>query len=66
MKAFLASRIRKSVLKKLVFAKFWAFTKFDFLGLVNFSFLDLADFAMVDRFLTFLPTLSPQTLAISS
>ncbi len=57
MKAILTSEVRKSVLEKLAFTKFWAFTKSDFLGLVNFGFLDLADFATVDRFLIVPPTL---------
>lgn len=43
MKAFLTSRVRKSVLKEL--------------NLVNFSFLDLADFIIDNRFLIFLPIL---------
>ncbi len=49
MKASLAPKVRKSVLKELVFAKS------DFLGLVNFGFLDLADFAVVNRFSKILP-----------
>ncbi len=59
MKAFLTPRVRKSVLEELAFAKFWAFTKSDFLSLVNFGFLDLANFTMVDRFLIIPPTLPP-------
>ncbi len=70
MKASLALGIRKSIPEKLVFAKFWAFTKSDFLSLVNFGFLDLADFVIVDRFLILLPTLPPPialpALAITS
>ncbi len=56
MKAFLASKVGKSVSKELTLAKFWTFTKSDFLGLVNYSFLDLANFAVVDRFLKLTPT----------
>lgn len=40
MKAYLVSRVRKSVSEKLAFAKF-AFGKSDFLDLVDFDFLDL-------------------------
>ncbi len=67
MKAFLALRVKKSIPKELAFAKFWDFTKSDFLGLVNFGFLDLADFATVDRFLILPATfLAPLVLAIAS
>ncbi len=59
MKASLALGVRKSVLEELAFVKFWAFTKSDFLGLVNFGFLDLANFATVDRFLILPPISSP-------
>ena len=52
MKAFLALKIRKSVLE-LTFA----FGKFNILGLVNFDFFDLAKFTTVDRFLILLSTL---------
>ncbi len=55
MKAFSALEIWKSVPEELTIAKFWAFTKSDFLGLVNFGFLDLADFISVNRFLILLP-----------
>ncbi len=54
MKAFLASKIRKSVSEELTFAKL-AFGKSDFLNLVDFDFLDLADFIAVDRFSKFPP-----------
>ncbi len=54
MKAFLALGIRKSV-TQLIFTKF-AFSKSDFLDLVNFNFLDLANFVAIVRFLKFLPT----------
>ncbi len=65
MKAFLALGVRKSVPKKLVYAKFFAFTKSDFLGLVNFDFLDLANFVAVDKFSIFPPTLSvPPVLSV--
>ena len=50
MKAFLAPKVRKFVLK-------FAFGKSDFLGLVNFDFLDLAKFITVNRFSILLPTL---------
>ncbi len=59
MKAFLASRIRKSV-PELTLAKL-DFGKSDFLDLVDFDFLDLADFAAVDGFSKLLPT--PPSLA---
>ena len=39
MKAFLVSKIRKSILKKLTFAKL-AFSKSDILDFINFDFLD--------------------------
>ena len=47
MKIFLAPKIRKSLLEKLIFVKS------DFLDLVNFDFLDIAHFAIIDRFLIF-------------
>ncbi len=50
MKAFLALGVIKSVLEKLVFIKFFAFTKSDFLNLVNFGFLNFANFVIVDKF----------------
>lgn len=53
MKAFLAPKVRKSVSEELTF------TKYNFLDLVNFSFSDLTSFAVIDRFLIFLPILSP-------
>ncbi len=56
MKAFLASGIRKPI-PELTFAKL-AFSKSDFLDLVDFDFLDLADFAAVDRF-SKLPSIPP-------
>ncbi len=56
MKAFLASRIRKSVLK-LTFIKL-AFDKSDILDLVNFNFLDLAEFVIGNKVLI-LPSTSP-------
>ncbi len=56
MKAFLALGVRKSVSEELTFIKL-AFSKSDFLDLVDFGFLDLAKFAIVDRFLILLPTL---------
>ena len=56
IKIFLALGIKKSVSKKLTFAKL-VFGKFDFLDLVNFDFLDLVKFVMVDKFLILLPTL---------
>ena len=58
MKVFLASKVRKSVSKELIF------TKSNFLGFINFGFLDLIDFAIVDRFSKFLPTLSLSTPAV--
>lgn len=62
MKAFLASRVKISVWKKLTFAKL-AFGKSDlldlakihFLDLIKSEFLDLAKFATVDRYLILLP-----------
>ncbi len=59
MKASLALKVRKSVPEELAFAKFWAFIKSDFLGLVNFGFLDLDNFAAVNRFLILPPTPPP-------
>ncbi len=64
MKACLASGVKKSVLKELIFAKL-AFDKSDFLNLVDFSFLDLAKFAAVVRFLIYLPTPPPLVLIVS-
>ena len=55
IKTFLALKIRKSV-PKLAFA----FSKSDFLGLVNFDFLDLVKFLIVDRF-SILPSILPPT-----
>ena len=49
MKAFLALKVRKSILK-LAFI----FDKSDFLGLINFDFLDLAKFITIDGFLILL------------
>ncbi len=63
MKAFLASRVRKTVLEELTFAKL-ALDKSDFLYLVDFSFLDLVEFAIVDRFLIFLATLLLSTRTV--
>ncbi len=60
IKAFLAARVRKSVLE-LTFAKL-VFGKSDFLDLVDFDFLDLADFAAVDRFSKLPPTPSLSAL----
>ena len=54
MKAFLAPKVRKSVLK-LAFV----FSKYDFLGLVDFDFLDLAKFTTIDKFLILPPILLP-------
>ncbi len=70
IKAFLAMKVKKSV-PKLTFAKL-AFSKSNFLDLVNFGFLnlvksdflDLAKFAMVDRFLILPPTSLPSVSAI--
>ena len=58
IKAFLAPKIRKSVLKEL------AFIKSDFLGLANFGFLDLANFVAVDRFSKLVPILPPSGLVV--
>lgn len=58
MKVFLVSGVKKSVLLKLTFIKFWTYITSDFLGLVNFGFLDLDNFVMVDRFSILSPTLS--------
>ena len=63
MKTFLALGVRKSILEELTFAKL-AFSKFDFLDLVNFDFLDLAKFVTVDKFLILLLILS--LLALST
>lgn len=69
MKILFVSEVRKSVLKVLIFAKFydfvksdfWDLVKFDFLkfakidllGLVNSDFLDRNKFVKVDGFLMF-------------
>ncbi len=59
MKAFLASRVRKSVPEL-------AFAKSDFLDLVSFCFLDLADFIAVDRFSKLPPTSPPPAPPIAA
>lgn len=51
IKAFLAPKVRKSVLEKLVFVK----SEF----LVNFIFLDLPNFVLFDRFSILPSTLPP-------
>ena len=56
MKAFLAPKIRKSVLE-------FVFSKSDLLGLVDFDFLNLAKFATVDRFSILPPTPPPSALS---
>ena len=66
MKVFLALGVKKSIPKELVYAKFWAFIKSDFLGLVNFRFLNLANFAIVNKFLIFLLTTLPPALPVAS
>ena len=63
MKAFLAPEVRKSVPK---FA--FAFSKSDFLDLIDFNFLDLAKFITIDRFsiLLSIPPPSASLAALSA
>lgn len=68
----MASKRRKSVLKKLVFTElgfdFLGLAKFGFLNLIKSDFLDLANFRTVNRFSILLlsPTLPPPPLVLLS
>ncbi len=60
IKAFLTSKVRKSVPEELALAKS------DFLVLIKFGFLDLANFAAFDRFLILLPPSAPPRTSVVS
>lgn len=68
MKVFLASRVRKSALRELLFIKsfdnveFLDLAKSNLLNLAKFDFLDLVEFAIVNRFLITPSSTPPPTL----